>query len=222
MSIPRVLEPEVMDTEQDAVEYDSMDFTEVNSGFAEKAVALAPKTGVLLDLGTGTARIPILMLQKAGKKELGVHAVDLSAEMLKLARKNIDAAGLSSRVVVHLLDAKELPFDEESYDMVISNSIVHHIPEPLGFFKEVRRVVKKEGGIFIMDLLRPESMDQVERLVRMYAGDDNVYQQKLFRDSLCAALSIPEVKELVEAAGIHHVSISLASDRHWSIERASR
>jgi len=222
MSIQRVLEPEVMDTEQDALEYDSMDFTEVNNGFADKAVSLAPATGVVLDLGTGTARIPILMLQKAGAKELAIHAVDLSGEMLKVARKNIDAAGLSSRVAVHRLDAKELPFDDAAYDMVISNSIVHHIPQPLGFFKEVNRVVREGGGIFIMDLLRPGSLDEVERFVQMYAGDDNEYQQKLFRDSLCAALTIAEVKELVAAAGVRDVKVTQASDRHWSIERTSR
>jgi len=222
MSIPRVLEPEVMDTVQDAVEYDSMDFTEVNNGFAEKAVALAPQKGVILDLGTGTARIPILMLQKAKKKELAVHAVDLSAEMLKIARKNINGAGLANRVVVHHLDAKELPFEDGAYDMVISNSIAHHIPEPLGFFKEVRRVIKEGGGIFIMDLFRPESLAEVDMLVQTYAGSDNDYQQKLFRDSLRAALTIPEVKELIAAAGIGGLKVSQASDRHWSIERDSR
>jgi hypothetical protein len=84
MALKRILEPEVMDTERDAVEYDGMDFTDVNLSFALRAAGLAPLTGTVLDVGTGTARIPILFLQQSGSA-LSVHAVDLSAEMLKLA-----------------------------------------------------------------------------------------------------------------------------------------
>ena len=222
MPIQRILEPEVMDTVQDAAEYDGMDFAEVNANFAERAVILAPPTGLVLDVGTGTARIPIAILQAAGKKELAIHAIDLSAEMLNLARKNIDNAGLSNRIMVHHLDAKKLPFDDGAYDMLISNSIVHHIPKPLGLFKELKRIVKKDGGMLIRDLLRPDSEQHVDALVKEYAGNDNDYQRKLFRDSLLAALTIPEIKALLSEAGLDDVTVVQSSDRHWSIERASR
>ena len=57
----RVLEPEVMDSLEEAIEYDSMDFTEVNSAFARSAAVLGPVFGNVLDAGTGTARIPIAL-----------------------------------------------------------------------------------------------------------------------------------------------------------------
>ena len=52
----RITEPEVMDSLQDALEYDSMDFLEVNTAFAKRAIELGSPQGLILDAGTGTAR----------------------------------------------------------------------------------------------------------------------------------------------------------------------
>lgn len=217
MPLPRILEPEVMETETDAVEYDSMDFTEVNLAFATRALELAPSRGRVLDVGTGTARIPILMLQQT-KTDITILATDLSQEMLKVGKRNVEALGLGGRLILQLVDAKGLPFKEREFDMVISNSVVHHIPEPLTLFGEVARVVKSGGAVFLRDLIRPENGTVREALVQKYAGDADEYQQKLYRDSLSAALTIPEVGELVEKAGLKGASVVQSSDRHWSVE----
>ena len=220
MPLPRILEPEVMDTEKDAVEYDAMDFAEVNLAFAQRALDLVSMKGrrTILDVGTGTARIPILIAQLA-TEELNIVGVDLSSEMLKVAEKNVLNAGLSKRISLQLVDAKKLVFDARSFDMVISNSLVHHIPEPGVIFSEVARAVKPGGSIFIRDLMRPESDEQLDMLVRQYAGDADEYQQKLFRDSLHAALTIPEVRDLLQRAGIEDARVVQSSDRHWSVEK---
>jgi ubiquinone/menaquinone biosynthesis C-methylase UbiE len=59
----RILEPEVMDSQAEAIEYDAMDFTEVNTAFAQRTLELVPTVAKLkvLDAGTGTGRIPILI-----------------------------------------------------------------------------------------------------------------------------------------------------------------
>jgi ubiquinone/menaquinone biosynthesis C-methylase UbiE len=217
MALKRILEPEVMDTERDAVEYDGMDFTDVNLSFALRAAGLAPLTGTVLDVGTGTARIPILFLQQSGSA-LSVHAVDLSAEMLKLAAQHVERAGLSARITLHRADGKVLPFADGRFDMVMSNSLVHHLPEPRLFFSEVARIVRPGGAVFVRDLRRPESTRELEGLVQQHAGDADPYQQKLFRDSLHASLTIPEVAFLVKEAGLEGVQVVNSSDRHWSAE----
>jgi hypothetical protein len=58
----RVLEPEVMNTIEEAIAYDRMDFTVINTAFADRAIELASQldSALVLDVGTGTARIPIL------------------------------------------------------------------------------------------------------------------------------------------------------------------
>ena len=54
----RILEPEVMDTIEEARAYDDMDFLEVNTAFVNRLIDLGISDGHFLDLGTGTARIP--------------------------------------------------------------------------------------------------------------------------------------------------------------------
>jgi len=218
--LPRILEPEVMDTEKDAVEYDAMDFTEVNLSFAERAVELAAEKGHqnILDIGTGTARIPIVIEQIAAKT-VHILGIDLSSEMLKVAGKNVADAGMSQQITLQVVDAKTLPFEAGAFDMVISNSLVHHIPEPGIFFSEVARVVKPGGSVFIRDLMRPSSVEELNALVRQYAGEADKYQQKLFRDSLHAALTIVEAEQMIRQAGIKDARVVQSSDRHWSVEK---
>ncbi|NEP88659.1 MAG: class I SAM-dependent methyltransferase [Okeania sp. SIO2C2] len=213
----RILEPEVMDTWEEAEEYDSMDFLQVNQAFAESSIEIGPKKGLVLDVGTGTARIPILICQQ--QPEWQIIGIDLSKNMLTIGERNIEKAQLQSQVKLELVDAKKLPYLEHSFEMVISNSIVHHLSEPLLLFQEVKRVLHPRGGIFIRDLLRPETPELKQELVDKYARDCNQHQRKLFRDSLQAALTIVEVEKIVKDAGIKEVKIYQSSDRHWTAER---
>lgn len=215
--IERILEPEVMDTMEDALEYDAMDFTEVNTSFAERAVELLPAEGSVLDLGTGTARIPILILQRNPK--LKIVAVDLSENMLKVGKLNVERYNLSSNIQLTIVDAKKLPYPDSHFDAVISNSLLHHIPDPLPVLREINRVSKRNAGILIRDLIRPESVTLVEYFVQQYAADCDDHQKKLFRDSLIAAFTIDEIKVLVDQSGIKDSIVIQSSDRHWSIEK---
>jgi len=54
---------------------------------------------------------------------------------------------------------------DEHFEMVVSNSLVHHLPEPLPFFLEVSRVLKTNGAILIRDLIRPPHRETMNRLV---------------------------------------------------------
>jgi ubiquinone/menaquinone biosynthesis C-methylase UbiE len=193
----------------------------VNLAFAQRALELTLPTEPqqILDMGTGTARIPILILQHA-HHDIRICAIDLSKEMLNVARKNVAAAGLEDRLTLQLVDAKGLPFENGSFDMVVSNSLAHHIPDPSTFFNEAARVVRSGGGVFIRDLMRPDSVAEVNLVVEKYAGDADEYQRKLYRDSLCAALTIPEVEGFLRKAGIADARVVQSSDRHWSVERA--
>ncbi|MDJ0557381.1 MAG: methyltransferase domain-containing protein [Microcoleaceae cyanobacterium MO_207.B10] len=213
----RILEPEVMDTWEEAEEYDSMDFTEVNQAFAKNTVEIGPKQGLILDAGTGTARIPILICQQ--QPEWQIIGIDLSKNMLSIGERNIENSELKSQIKLELVDAKKLPYPEHHFEMVISNSIVHHLPNPLPFFLEVKRVLKSGGAIFIRDLLRPETPELRDELMNQYAGDCDGHQKELFRNSLQAAFTITEVEKIFKDAGIKDMKIYQSSDRHWTAER---
>ena len=214
MSLHRVLEPEVMDSPDESRDYDSMDHTEVNQQFVSDLIGEGETTGDILDLGTGTAQIPVVLCQVV--EECRVMAVDLSISMLELARYNIEVAGVIDRVMLDHVDAKELPFPDDNFDIVISNSILHHIPEPKVVIHESIRVARPGGRLFFRDLLRPEDDQSVERLVSAYARDASESQRRLFDDSLRAALSLDEVRAIVDEMGFDVQTVQQTSDRHWT------
>jgi ubiquinone/menaquinone biosynthesis C-methylase UbiE len=214
----RVLEPEVMDTPLEATDYDAMDLTEVNTDFAKQAIALGPaEKALVLDAGTGPGRIPVLMCQM--QPQWQIIAIDLAKSMLQIASQHIQQANLQSRIHLQLVDAKCLPYEDEKFDMVVSNSLVHHLPDPASFFSEIKRVLKPNGAIFLRDLFRPGDEEILNALVESIGKEYNEHQKKLFRNSLQAALTLDEVKQLISQVGLQKVEVYPSSNRHWTAQR---
>lgn len=216
----RVTEPEVMDSPQEAIEYDAMDFSDVNTAFAERAIELGPSQGLILDAGTGTARIPILMCQR--RPQWQITGIDLAQSMLDVGQKNIEYSGLQYHIKLELVDAKQLPYPDACFDMVVSNSLVHHLPHPLPFLLELKRVLKPNGAILLRDLIRPDSQQSLDAIVERVASECNAHQKQLFRDSLHAAFTLDEVSELMYQVGLEGVKVYQSSERHWTAEREFR
>jgi ubiquinone/menaquinone biosynthesis C-methylase UbiE len=116
-----------------------------------------------------------------------------------------------------LVDAKQLPDADTSYDAVISNSIIHHIPEPLQSLREMVRVLRPGGILFVRDLMRPPDLPTLENLVEQHAAGANPHQRKLFAESLRAALTVEEVAGLLRQVGLPAEWVTATSDRHWTI-----
>jgi ubiquinone/menaquinone biosynthesis C-methylase UbiE len=227
--LPRVLEPEVMDTPEEARDYDAMDHSAVNALFAADFLEVWDGRGPILDVGTGTAQIPIeicrlraatdaanrgLMTRLWG--ELKIVAVDLADHMIALAKRNVTLAGFQDHITVAKADAKGFTYPTGHFGAVISNSIIHHIPEPLACFAEMHRVCTPGGTLFVRDLLRPPDADTLRRLVDTYAAGANDHQRSMFADSLHAALTLDEVRELVGRLGYRPETVQQTSDRHWT------
>ncbi len=218
--IPRILEPEVMDSADEAREYDEMDHGEVNRRFADDFEAAAAAAGLpadarLLDVGTGTALIPIEIA--ARRPHAQITALDLSEEMLKLGRRNVERAGLATRITLENRDARELARTAGGFDAVISNSIVHHIPQPRAVFQAMLEACRPGGLLFVRDLRRPESEEERQQLIALHAGNATARQRQLFADSLHAALTVDEVADLLESIGLNREFVRQSSDRHWTI-----
>jgi ubiquinone/menaquinone biosynthesis C-methylase UbiE len=213
----RVLEPEVMDSERDALEYDGIDNEEVNREFATRALDTCPTARTAIDLGTGPAHIPILLAQMA--PQLHVTAVDLAEHMLALARRKIHSAGAQDRITLLARDAKATGLESGSFDLVMCNSLVHHLADPLLLLREAHRLTAPGGGLLVKDLLRPSTEDELQALVGRYAANDTNYQRKLFSESLRAALTLDEVERACRQAGLTDVCIERTSDRHYCVSR---
>jgi ubiquinone/menaquinone biosynthesis C-methylase UbiE len=213
--LARRLEPEIMDTPEDARDYDAMDHSAVNAVFVSDFLRFRPAApGHVLDVGTGTAQIPIELCRHSTAAT--VVALDAAGEMLKLARANVARAGFDARILVADGNANHLPFPTGAFDAVLSNSIVHHIPDPYDSLTEMVRVCKLGGHVFVRDLLRPDDEPTLERLVDTYAAGANDRQRQLFHDSLWAALTLAEVQSLVAQLGFPPDTVAQTSDRHWT------
>jgi ubiquinone/menaquinone biosynthesis C-methylase UbiE len=224
--LPRVLEPEVMDTAEEARDYDSMDHSEVNRVFAADFLALWDTETPILDVGTGTAQIPIELCRQCRAigpphgealwDSMHVVAIDLADHMLALARLNVEKAGLAERIRVEKADAKRFGYPDGHFGAVISNSIIHHIPEPFACFGEMHRVCSPGGILFVRDLLRPPGLVALNRLVDTYAAGANEHQRAMFAASLNAALTLDEVREMVGRLGYAWDRVQQTTDRHWT------
>src|SRR5437762_3146368 len=111
--LKRVLEPEVMDTPEEARDYDSMDHAAVNQSFAAEFLAVWDGENPILDVGTGTAQIPIEICRHS--PAAAIVAIDLAEHMLDLARRNVANANLRDRIRIDQADAKGFVYPDASF-----------------------------------------------------------------------------------------------------------
>jgi ubiquinone/menaquinone biosynthesis C-methylase UbiE len=214
----RVLEPEVMDTAEEAKGYDAMDHGPANAAFVARLVELNAK-GRMLDIGCGPGHIALLVCERLPAAQ--VVAVDLALHMLAFAERHVAASPHKDRVDLRHADAKALPFPDGSFDAVFSNTILHHIPDPRLFLKEARRVLRPGGALLIRDLFRPPTAERAAELTQLHAADATPYQQELLRASLCAALTPEELRKIANEAGLRKAELVTDSDRHMSLQIAA-
>lgn len=217
--LERVLEPEVMDNADEAASYDAMDHAQPNAAFVDRLLSLGVgRCAKALDLGTGPGDIPVLLCQQSAGRP-AVFAVDLAKTMLDLAKPKVAAAGLSQRIGLAQMDVKALDLPDASFDAVFSNTILHHIPQPLAMLQEAARVLRPGGLLLIRDLRRPDSQQELDRLVALHAADCDDEQRRLFAESLHAALTPDELRGLAAQAGLIGAEVVVDTDRHMSLQR---
>jgi ubiquinone/menaquinone biosynthesis C-methylase UbiE len=213
----RVLEPEFMTDEDQALAYAAANFTAPNQAFVDRFLGLFPgfTRGVLVDLGCGPADIPIRLCRALPGAT--VIAVDGSEAMLAPGRAAVAAAGLGARI--HLVCAR-LPGLERSrdgFDGIVSNSLLHHMPRPEAFWSEVARLGRGHAVVLVTDLHRPDSPERAREIVETYSGAEPEVLKRDFFHSLCAAFTLSEVTaQLREAELEDALRCEMISDRHWA------
>lgn len=101
--------------------------------------------GTSLEIGAGTGFFT-LNLKLAGVLEAGT-VTDISPGMVEVAKRNAEGLGFS--IDGRAADAEELPFDDDSFDLVIGHAVIHHIPDVERAFGEIFRVLKPGGRVVI-------------------------------------------------------------------------
>lgn len=213
----RIPEPEVMDGSDEAKAYEQADFAEVNEAFVDRVVELGGhlSRARVVDLGAGPADIAVRLLRR--RPDWRVTAVDAAAAMFALAEKRLAGEPLGDRIDLVLADAKSLPFADRAFDLVVSNSIIHHLNEPESVWLQVKRIARPGAVVLFRDLSRPESPGRAHQIVETYSGDESDLLKKLFYDSLLAAYTPDEVRRQLAAADLTTLQVEPSSDRHWDV-----
>ena len=211
----RIPEPELMDEAAQAQAYAMADFSEPNERFVGYFETAYPemRSGAVLDLGCGPGDIVLRLA--ARHPGLVVHGIDGSGAMLHFASERLhQAPELGGRVqfVQGLLPGASLPLP--AYDAVISNSLLHHLHEPLDFWQAVRESGAPGAAVLVMDLYRPSSTAAARALVGQYAATEPEVLRHDFLASLCAAFEPAEVRAQLAASGLGTLSVTTVSDRH--------
>ncbi|NLF73426.1 MAG: class I SAM-dependent methyltransferase [Candidatus Anammoximicrobium sp.] len=213
MSRPRVSGIELIETPQLAMEYDSLDRTEDVHGFVADLLA-AGGGGDLLDLGTGTAQIPVELCRQG--YEGRIMAADLSVSMLEMARLNIEIASVIDRVQLAQADATDMLFADAYFDCVACHDTLHQFADPLPVLQGCLRVLRPGGLLFCRDWLRPDSEEAFEQAVQACADSANEAQRQLFEASLRAAFTLDEVRQFVAQLGYPADTVQATDERRWT------
>ena len=115
--------------------------------------------GTILDIGTGPGYLPIEIAGRSSN--LQITGVDLSRKLIKMAQSNSAEAGLSDRLSFQFGNAGNLPFDDSSFDMVISTGMLHSLRDPVKVLREIYRVLGAGREAWVFDPARVAS--QVDR-----------------------------------------------------------
>jgi ubiquinone/menaquinone biosynthesis C-methylase UbiE len=212
----RVLEAELMDDAAQVRAYARADFADENQGFVDRFREYFPdwSGGHVLDVGCGPADIPIRFLRAF--PDARVTGVDASRPMLDLASKSVAEAGLADKVALRCERFQTLTLPDQA-DALLSNSLLHHVPNPLQFWFHLTQWAKPGACILVMDLLRPESPEAARSLVDQYASGEDPILQRDFYNSLLAAFTEDEVAAQLAQMNLSRLLIDVPDDRHWVV-----
>ena len=214
----RIPEPELMDNKAQAEAYACADFATPHNHFIELFKEKFPGLEIddaVLDLGCGPADISRRFAQ--AYPACHVHGVDGAKAMLEFGEQLNEQAGLSHRVqlIEACLPGASLP--QNFYHVIISNSLLHHLHDPMVLWQTIQQHAKPFAHVFIMDLMRPDSESRAEELKELYAADEPPILQQDFHNSLLAAFTPDEVQQQLDELGLSGLQVEVVSDRHMII-----
>ncbi len=107
----------------------------------------------VLDVGCGTGTLALAAVRRVGAAGV-VHGIDPSEEMVARAKAKALREGLP--VTFEVASAQKLPFEDASFDVVLSSLMLHHLPEPArkDAVSEIRRVLKPNGRLLVVELIQ--------------------------------------------------------------------
>jgi ubiquinone/menaquinone biosynthesis C-methylase UbiE len=124
-------------------------FGRVQARIVTDLAQVAPRGGVVLDVGCGPGRLAVALATR--RPDLTVRAIDIAPDMVKVASRRVQDAGVTDRVTVERADVADLPYADGSVDLIFSTASFHHWADVPGAARELARVVRPDGRVWIYD-----------------------------------------------------------------------
>ncbi len=214
----RIIEPELMDDEKQALAYANADFENANTLFIDTLQKTFPafSAGRAVDLGCGPGDITLTFARRY--PQATVLGIDGAGQMIAIARERLETqidivGGISYKTA--LVTGK--PLSDKKFDLVFSNSLLHHLHDPNVFWQTVKANAHAGSLVFIMDLFRPQTPQAARELVETYSADEPEILKTDFFNSLCAAFRPEEVQKQLAENHLEQLKINTISDRHMLI-----
>jgi len=222
LDLRRVPEPEAMAGEEDVEAYASgialRHLEALDEEFVDRALSLGVDSGLVLDVGTGPGQIPIKLALR--NPSFIIHAIDISDAMLRKAALDAGQWGVDMRILLNRGDAKDIPYEPATFDLVLCNSVLHHAADPVRLIREMARVCKPSGALLLRDLRRPNRLlcrFHLRRHGRFYEGK----MKELFEASVRSAYTLRELGELVRESRVPGLEVISMGAAHIGFQRRS-
>jgi SAM-dependent methyltransferase len=157
------------------------------------AFANVKEGDVVLDLGSGAGIDILLAASKVGSTGK-VIGVDMTPEMIKRAEENIRKSGFKN-VEVRQGTIENLPVEDNSVDLIISNCVINLSPEKDKVFAEIFRVLKKGGKMQVSDIVADDLPEAVKNIPEIY------------NSCIGGAVSEKKYIEYIKNAGLTNIEI---------------
>jgi len=213
----RIPEPEYM-TEEEEFCYALADYSVPHEALAREIVFTVDRPSVrALDIGCGPGDVLLRLRNHAPNWTL--FGADISARMLTIAR---DAA--QTRLASHhqginwiLTNGRSLGFEDGFFDVILSNSVLHHVADADQFWREIGRLAVDGCHIFVRDLRRPANEEEARRLVELHVGQESRVVQDHYLSSLKSSYTCQEVRAQLDAAGLEGLQVEALEDRYLTV-----
>jgi len=139
----------------------------------------------VLDVGCGTGNV---LMKLSSNEELKLYGVDISESMIKTAKKN-----LGNKAELKVGDSEYMPWEDNSFDVIVCNASFHHYPNPEKALSEMKRMLKSDGTLIIGDPTAPVIIRQLINLncKRSNKGDYRLYSKREIEELLIKCGFIP-------------------------------
>jgi ubiquinone/menaquinone biosynthesis C-methylase UbiE len=208
----RIPEREIMDDQEQAIAYAKADFSSSNQMFVDKLLEdHSARLSSVVDIGCGPCDV-VIRLARA-RPSIRITAVDASDPMIRLARQAVLAAGLTEQITVIKGRVPGLALEDNDYDAILSKDLLHHLPDPMVFWEQLKRLAKAKTAVYVMDLSRPQTKEQARDIVESVSAEERPILKQDFYDSLLAAFTVDEIAEQLHKCRLS-LKVRQVSERH--------